>query len=162
EARALSGAEMLNAIVLCVDIGARLVEACGGRGALLEKLHTSAGLFFGFSAAIGVGRLIGLSAYKLRHALALATIQVGLPCAFLDERNHLSKAFQYGQAGYAGTSSALLAEIGMEGNDAIVEGRHGILDTWGAEPNPEAVVAGLGTEYSILGMNMKFYSAGYP
>src|SRR5690606_12261855 len=57
----------------------------------------------------------------------------------------------------------LLASMGFEAHERILEARHGLAEVWWTDKaDLSAITAGLGEEYSILGTAFKYYSAGYP
>jgi 2-methylcitrate dehydratase PrpD len=162
ERQRASGRDLINALVLGYDHGTRLIEAAGGRYHMLDTRHVHTDFLHAFGAASGAARLLGLAADQHRHAWALAACQAISLGAFFEERKHLSKSFTYGHGAYAGVTAAGLAMLGMEGNDDIVGAKHGILAAWGAQDHADILLAGLGTDFAIMDVNFKFYSAGYP
>jgi 2-methylcitrate dehydratase PrpD len=162
EERRASGRELLNALVLGYDLATRLVDAVGGRYHLLTSRHVHTDFLHAFGAAAAAGRLLGLPANQYRHAWALTACQAISLAAFFEEREHLSKSFTYGHGAYAGVTAAVLAELGMEGNDDVFGAKHGVLAAWGGLDRADALTAGLGTNFAIMDVNFKFYSAGYP
>lgn len=159
----LNGRDLVNGVVLAYDVGCRLLLAVGGGHALrrTHKQHSSQVYAIGVAAA--AARLLRLDQLPAQHALALAAMNVFVPTAFYDERNHMSKAMNQGQAAFAGVTGALLAAEGFEAHDTIVEAKDGLLDVWRTETSDaEIVTAGLGTSYSIMDAGFKYYSAGYP
>ncbi|HEV7651514.1 MAG TPA: MmgE/PrpD family protein [Actinophytocola sp.] len=157
-----SGRELLNALVLGYDLATRLVDTVGGRYHLLTSRHVHTDFLHAFGAAAVAGRLLGLPADRYRHAWALTACQAISLAAFFEEREHLSKSFTYGHGAYAGVTAAVLAELGMEGNDDVFGAKHGVLAAWGGQDRADVLLAGLGTDFAIMDVNFKFYSAGYP
>ena len=163
EANRLGGQEFINAATLMHDIGARLVDAAGGRQAILETNHSHSSVLYAVGVAAGAGRLLRLDQMQQQYALALASMQIFAPAAFMDERNHMTKAMTHGQSAYAGVTAALLAKRGFEANDKIYEARHGLMDFWaGSKSDPSRATVGLGEYFSITDTGFKYYSAGYP
>jgi 2-methylcitrate dehydratase PrpD len=126
------------------------------------RRHTVGDSFLGLGATAACGRLLGLSVDQHRHALALAAMYVGTTIAFMDEREHITKAMNLGKSAQTGAQCAILASIGFEGNDSVFEGRHGVLETWAGDESPQALLRHLGVEFEILRTHFKFYSAGHP
>lgn len=162
ERRHASGAELLNAVVLGYDVGIRLSAACGGFHGFKERHGMHSDFLFAVGAAVACGRILGLDADRLRHAMALVTFQANGLCALFQERRHISKAFCNGQYAFAGVSAAHMAAVGLEGSDDILGDTHGVLDAWAIDGAEESVARGLGTDYAVLGANFKFVRAGYP
>ena len=157
-----TGAELLTALVLGYDIGTRLIEACGGTFGLKQRRHLHADFLHALGAAAACGRLAGLDAEGLGHALALATFQANGLGALFGEHHHLSKAFCNGQYAASGVRAALMAARGLQGPDDVLGARHGLLEAWGVEGGAEKLTDGLGTRFTILDGNVKFLRAGYP
>lgn len=158
----ISGAELINAVVLGYDVGVRIVEACGGKFVVRDSKHLTSDFFYSLGTTAAAARILKLDADRHRHALALVTFQANGLYALYSEKRHISKSFCNGQYAFAGISSADMAQIGLEGNEDIVGAPEGVLDAWGDGKHDLAVVQNLGQDYKILGGNFKFYNAGYP
>ena len=163
EALGLGGRELINAVVLSFDVGCRILVAMGGGHAVRKEHHVHGSPLYALGVASAAGRLLGLGQLPLQHALALAALNIAVPASFYDERNHMSKALNQGQAAYAGITGALLAAHGFEGHDRILEAKDGLIDGWRTgQADVGAITAGLGESYSIMDAGFKYYSAGYP
>jgi len=163
EALGLGGRELINAVVLSFDVGCRVLMAMGGGHAVRKERHVHGSPLYALGVASAAGRLLGLGQLPLQHALALAVLGIAVPASFYDERNHMSKALNQGQAAYAGITGALLAAHGFEGHDGILEAKDGLIDGWRtSRTDADAITAGLGQSYSIMDAGFKYYSAGYP
>jgi 2-methylcitrate dehydratase PrpD len=163
EAQGLGGRDFINAATLMHDIGARLVDAAGGRQVILETNHTHSSVLYAVGAAAASGRLLNLDQMQMQYALALASMKIFAPAAFMDERNHMTKAMTHGQSAYAGVTAAQLASRGFEANERIYEAEHGLMDFWeNKKSDPSRCIVDLGKYYSITDTGFKYYSAGYP
>jgi 2-methylcitrate dehydratase PrpD len=162
ERQRVTGAELVNAVVLGYDVAIRIVSACGGFYHIKDRYRVYADFLFPLGAAVAACRLLGLDAVRHSHAMALVTFQANGLCALFDERRHISKAFCNGQYAFASVSAALMAAAGLEGSDDIVGAKYGVLEAWGLENGPELVLEGLGKDHAIMGANFKFLNAGYP
>jgi 2-methylcitrate dehydratase PrpD len=163
ESQRLDGRELINAVALSYDVGGRFMMALGGGNVLRRAQHMHSSQVYAVGVAAAAARLLRLDQLPAQHALALAAMNVFVPTAFYDERNHMSKAMNQGQAAAAGVSGALLAQQGFEAHDTIVEAPDGLLDVWRTDRlDPTMITAGLGREYSVLQAGFKYYSAGYP
>jgi 2-methylcitrate dehydratase PrpD len=157
-----TGAELVNAVALGFDVGARVVSATGGLKRLESGYGLYAGSFHSVGAAFSASRLLGLDPRRTLHAAALALNQGMNGYSFYAEQRHMSKAFNEGQSASAGVSGAVLASLGFEATEDVFEGRGGIVPTWGQPGREGELVRDLGREFSVMGANFKFYSAGYP
>jgi 2-methylcitrate dehydratase PrpD len=162
ERQAVPGKDLLNAVVLGYDVGVRLIEACGGLFGVKERHHLNSDFLHAIAASVACARIMSLDPAQYCHAMALATFQANGLCALFQERQHISKAFCNGQYASAGVSAALMATLGFEGCDDILEAPHGLLDAWGDKSATEAVTRGLGRDFAVMGANFKFVRAGYP
>jgi 2-methylcitrate dehydratase PrpD len=163
EARSLGGPDLINAVVLSFDVGCRILMAMGGGHAVRREHHAHGTPLLALGAAVAAGRLLGLEQLPMQHALNLAALNIMVPASFYDERNHMSKAMNQGQAAYAGVTGALLAAHGFEAHDRVLETKDGIVDLWRtSQGDIAAITAGLGEDYSIMDAGFKYYSAGYP
>jgi len=163
EAFSLGGRDLINAVALSFDVGCRILVAMGGGHAVRRERHTHGSPLLGLGVAVAAGRLLGLEQLPMQHALALAALNVAVPASFYDERKHMSKALNQGQAAYAGVTGALLAAHGFEAHDRVLEAKDGIIDGWRtSQADVATITAGLGEDYSIMDAGFKYYSAGYP
>ncbi len=134
-----SGKEFVTALVLAYEIYLRMSDAVRTPGFDCAN-------FCCMGAALGAGRLLGLSAEQLAEGLSMAVV----PNNALNQARtgHLSmwKAVAAGQAGRAGVFAAQLAQAGMKGPHAPFEGKSGwcnhvarrafTLDTFGGRGIP--------------------------
>jgi 2-methylcitrate dehydratase PrpD len=162
ERQCSSGAELLNAVVLGYDVGARLIAACGGTFAFQNRTHLHADFLHGIAASVSSSRLLGMSAARICHAIALSTFQTNGLTALFQEDRHISKSLCNGQYAFGGVSAALMASVGLEGCADILGTRDGVLDAWGGPDARAILLGGLGSEYAVNGANFKFLNAGYP
>lgn len=162
ERQRVSGAELVNAVVLGYDVAIRLVEACGGKFSLKKRNHLYSDFLFSVGAAVAGCRLLGMDPLRHCYAMALVTFQTNALACLYQEKRHISKSLCNGQFAFAGVSATLMAAAGLEGVEDIVGTRDGLLEAWGDEGGAAAVTRQLGEDWSILGGNFKFINAGYP
>ncbi len=162
ERQRVSGAELLNAVVLGYDISTRIVEACGQQFSIRDRLSLHSDFMFGLGAASLASRLLGLDAERHCHALALATFQTNSLWVLFSEQRHISKSLCNGQFAFAGVSAAMMAAAGLEGHEDALGATHGVLQAWGVPECRTALTSGLGEKFSIMGANFKFLNCGYP
>lgn len=162
ERQRASGAELINAVALAYDVGIRIVRACGEKFVVRDRFHVTSDLFYALGSTTAAGRILGLTPEQHCHALALASFQTNGLFALYAEKRHISKSFCNGQFAFAGISAALMASIGLEGNEDIFGAEHGVLEAWGVDGGREALTNGLGEDFEIMGANFKFLNAGFP
>jgi 2-methylcitrate dehydratase PrpD len=157
------GAELLNAVALMHDVGARVFTALGSRSAILQTHHIHSTGPYSIGTAAAAANVLGLTQMQCQYAMGIALMKVFSTGAFFDEREHMTKAMTHGQSAYAGVTGALLAREGFEANEAVIEARHGLIDAWGTdEMNLDLFTEDLGSHYSVTDTAFKYYSAGYP
>lgn len=157
-----TGADLLNAVVLGYDVGVRLVDACGGLYSVKNRFGLHSDFLYGFGCAAAAGRILGLDAGRIAHALALTSFGSVAHCTLFAEKRHISKSLCNGQFAWAGVTGALQSSVGLEGHEDILGAPYGILHAWGAEGRRDAATRALGKEFAIMGANFKFLNAGYP
>jgi 2-methylcitrate dehydratase PrpD len=153
-----AGAALVTAFVVGVEIEAKL-------GRALNPAHYEAGWHATatlgvFGAAAATAKLIGLSAERTAHALAIAaTMASGIKANFGTD----CKPFHVGHAARCGIEAALLAEAGFTGNPRALEHGDGFGSTHGAGTSPQwdLAVAGLGSPHELVdpGIGVKRFPA---
>jgi 2-methylcitrate dehydratase PrpD len=117
------------------------------------------GLTGPFGAAVAAGRLLGLDAARLTHALGIAGSLCGGLLAFAKAGNGaMVKRLHLGRAAEAGVLAARLARDGYEGPDAVLEGRYGFLDAFCRDADAAALTRGLGTVFETQTLCIKRYA----
>lgn len=162
ERQRATGAELLNAVVLGYDVGVRVVQACGGLFVVKNRFGLNSDFLYAFGCAATAGRLLGLDATRLCHALALTSFGTNSLVAFYAEKRHISKSLCNGQHSSAGVTGALMSACGLEGHEDIIGAPFGVLHAWGMEGQRDAVLRGLGENFAIMHGNFKMLNAGYP
>jgi len=113
-----TGTQLLNSVVLAYEVYLRMSDAIRTPGFDCAN-------FCCMGAALGAGKLLGLSEEQLAECLSMA---VGPNNALNQARTgHLTmwKAVAAGQSGRAGVFAALLAQVGLRGPNAPFEGKAG-------------------------------------
>lgn len=162
EAGGASGQDLLRAIVLGYDIGARAVMAMGVRSADSARFSThSIGGNFGATAAAAA--LAGLDRRGAMHALSYAVQQcAGVPYWRRDS-DHIEKAFDFGGIGARnGTTAALMVQSGWTAVEGVMTGLPSFLSAFGETAQPDALTDGLGQRFEIMGAAIKKWCVGSP
>ena len=146
EARRRSGRDILAAIALGYDLYEHF-KARMDRAEPWDGVGVS-----GFVAPAVAGRLIGLDAGRLAHALALGGMRAALPAIVRRGGISAAKSIANALVAEAGVEAALLAEHGVTGPLAILESDDGLRRVF---PTPQPLPAVPGA--AILRANMKAY-----
>lgn len=123
EATNASGAALLAAYVLGVEIATRISDAAGGR--FHDFGFHPSGLVAHFSCALQAGWLYGLTPRQLVMAQGLAGSTAAASQEFLEE-GAWNKRVHPGWAGAAGITAAQLSRAGFKGPTKPYEGRFGL------------------------------------
>ena len=158
ERQRASGAALLTAFVVGVEIEAKLGRAVNPAHYEVGWHATSTLGVFGAAAA--VGSLLGLNAEAMARALAIAaSMSSGIKANFGTD----CKPWHGGHAARCGLEAAQLAAAGFTGNPRVLEHGDGFGSTHGAgmKPDWELTVAGLGAPHEVAnpGIGVKRFPA---
>ena len=125
EARGATGADLLAAYAIGLEVGGKLGIALGN-GHYHRGWHATAttGVLASTAAA---GRLLGLDVNQMRHALGLAASQAS---GLLRNFGTMTKPFHAGHAARCAVQSALLARAGFTAETSIFDGKGNYFDTY--------------------------------
>ncbi len=140
----VSGREFLTAFIVGYEIG---IRAGLIRHALYQTYHSS-GSWGALAAAAAAGKVLGLEAEVLRHALGTAEYHAPIAPMMKGIDTPSMGKDSTGWGAMVGLASTLLAGRGFTGVEPLFS------DT----PNP-AWVEGLGTQYEVLNLYFKPYAA---
>lgn len=162
EAGRRSGTDLLRAMALGYDIGARAVMALGVRSADTARFSThSIGGNFGATAAAAA--LAGLDARGHAHALSYAVQQTSGVPYWRRDTDHIEKAFDFGGMGARnGVMAAIMVQEGWTAVEGVLTGAPSYLSAFAEDPHPRALSAGLGARYEIMGAAIKKWCVGSP
>jgi 2-methylcitrate dehydratase PrpD len=150
----VSGADLMLAHAVGFEAGIRCGLTAPGhhRGGwhLTGTLGTIA-------AAAAAGKLIGLDAQRLTHAMGIGATQAA---GMQQNRGTMCKSFHAGKAAQNGVLAALLAERGFDSTQEIIEGRKGFCRVYSDTAAPERLIAGLGESWLIEANGHKPYACG--
>lgn len=162
EAGGRSGQDLLRAIALGYDIGARAVMALGVRGAYTSRFSThSIGGNFGATAAAAA--LAGLDAKGAAYALSYAVQQCSGVPYWRRDKDHIEKAFDFGGMGARnGVLATIMVQEGWTAVHGVLTGDPSYLSAFAEEAEPAAFTDGLGQRYEIMGASIKKWCVGSP
>jgi 2-methylcitrate dehydratase PrpD len=151
QASGASGAAFLKAVVTGYEISIRIGVAMGRAH---YRFWHNTGTVGTFGAAAAAAAIFGLEPQRFAHALAnAATFAAGLQQAF--RTDSLSKPLHAGRAAEGGLFAALAAREGVTGSLDILEGEAGFGHAMGANPDWNAALANLGSEFHIADLTVK-------
>jgi 2-methylcitrate dehydratase PrpD len=151
---AASGRDLLLAHALGIELACRMTLAATNRGSHPWLTTTLFGIF---GATLATAKILGLDAAKTRHALGIAySSSAGNRQGLLD--GTLIQRVQPGLCAQAAVAAAAFARHGVTGAHDILGGRYGLYPShYGDDYAPDALTAGLGSEYRMLGIALKPY-----
>ena len=153
EVRALSGRDMLAALVAGYEVAVRVGMAVMPTHYRFWHSTATNGTFGGAATA---AHAMGLDADGVQRALGLAGTQAaGLNTFF--ETGDMTKSLHPGKAAMNGVLSAQLAGLGMTSPPGILEHPKGYLAAFSLEPKAAALTDGLGSSWEILQNGFKFF-----
>lgn len=151
----MSGAELLHAFVLGVEVECRLGNAVHpdhyARG---WHITSTCGVF---GAAAAAGKVLGLDTQRLTWALGSASAQSS---GLVETLGTMAKSVSVGGAARGGLLAALLAEHGLTGPSEPIAGPRGFARVTAPSPQFHRLTAGLGQEWEILANAIKPYPCG--
>ena len=152
ETTGASGAHMLDAALIGVEASIRV-------GCWLGRTHYETGFHQtatagAFGACVAAGRLAGLTAAQMSHALGLcATRATGLKSQF----GTMGKPYHAGLAAQTGVEVVRAAKAGFTSTPESIDGPQGFGPTHAGEDNRQAF-DGLGVTWDILTISHKFHA----
>jgi 2-methylcitrate dehydratase PrpD len=157
-----SGQALIRAVALGYDLGCRLLLALGPD--LVRKTHRSAEGMSATFCALGAAAPLGrLDERRMRYAISFAAQQVSGLWSWVNDEEHIEKAFDFaGMGARNGVMAVTMVEGGMTGTSNVLDGAHNLLIAESARPDPQAMVAGLGSRFYVTETDIKLFSVGYP
>lgn len=149
-----SGKDVITAVVLGYESAVR-ISRCMGESHY--RLWQSTGTIGTFAAATSAGKILKLGIREMVWALGLAGTQAA---GLMHSVGSFAKPFHAGKACQNGLMSALLAQRGFVGPDAILEGKRGYCAATSADFDLKEITKGLGDSFAISKNSFKKYPCG--
>ncbi|GEM_PF-1026432 len=144
ETAGLRNTRLIEAVIVGTEIDLRLTESVAPDHT--DRGWDPAGTIAHVGAVLGAGRVLGLDAARMRHALGIAATQsAGLWAAF----GTMTQTYHLAKAAADGVEAALLAHAGFTGPAAPIEGRRGFAALLAGRFRPEVVTDRLGTVFKL-------------
>jgi 2-methylcitrate dehydratase PrpD len=157
ELRPVSGADLLTAFALGVEMTCRLCLATTVPPADGSFAWSGTGISVGLGAAVAAGRMLRLDTQRMRAAIGLALSEAS---GFRAMHGTATVAFMPAHAGQMGLRAALLAERGFTAGLSGLEGKSGYLSVFCTKPNLNALAGELGQRFELLRNTYKPYPCG--
>lgn len=150
----VTGTELLHAIVVGFEVGARVGLATGA-GQLARGFHPSPNSAT-FAAAATAARLLGLDEAQTADALGIAGSFGGYLMAA--QYGAMVKRVHAGHSGQSGLTAALLAARGLTGTQGVLEAPYGgFAAAYTGSADVAEIGDGLGTRWEIPNFTIKYY-----
>ncbi len=155
ERQKISGAALIHALVVGIEVGCRVGNALMPnhyrRG---YHITASCGIF---SAAAGAAKLLGLDRQKTLWALGHAATQ---SAGLVESLGSMSKSVGVGNAAKNGLAAALFAAEGLTGAETAIEGKYGFANVTSETIDLAKIADGLGASWEISQNAYKPYPCG--
>lgn len=155
EQRRVTGAELLHAMILGVEVECRIGRAVSpAHFDIGWHITGTAGVF---GAAAAAGKLLGLDARQMTWALGIAGTQSS---GFREMFGSMCKSLHPGRAAQNGLASALLAGQDFTSSDRVLEAPRGFSHVMSTERNLAEITRGLGETFEIAQNTYKPFPCG--
>ena len=150
ERQKANGRTFITALVLGIEVAARVGEACRTSHSYPHSFHTSA-VFGHFGAAACAAHVVGLKEEEFANALGLAGMNATGLINWVTDLTEHSRPYVIGVASSNGVQSALLAQLGFGGPPAILDPtKFNIYEAFSDEMHLERLTKDLGDKYWIM------------
>jgi 2-methylcitrate dehydratase PrpD len=161
------GGRLIRAVALGYDIGARINKALGGRQALRQRGTLTFSIGGTFGAAAAAGCLSGIEGDDaIRHLFSYAAQQASGVLNYIEDTEHVEKAFTFGgMPARNGVTAALFVQSGFSGVHNVFGGKVSFFDAFSSAEkpaDPSLLVKELGARFEVMNSNIKKYCAGFP
>jgi 2-methylcitrate dehydratase PrpD len=149
------GLDLIRAVALGYDVGARVLEALGPMP-LNNAGHASHAFGPLFGCGASAACLLGFDAVQTRHLLSYLGHEVsGLFC-WMSDTDHVQKAFVFGgMAVKNALFAALLCQHGWTGAVDVISSEHGLLQTFGQPEHGRTLEQSMALGDEILHSDIK-------
>lgn len=157
ERQKVSGADLLAAFILGVEMACRLSKAVSVAPAEGNIAWSQTGICCGVGVALASAKLLGLDGRAARQAVGHAGSQAsGLRAAHGTMCTALMPAF----ASQTGLRAAYMAAAGVTSTEAVLEHRYGFAACFAVKPEMEWLAGGLANRFESLANTYKPFPCG--
>lgn len=155
-ARSTTGETALAALVAGCEVAFRIGLA--GKAGFEHAGFHAPGITGVFGAAAAAGRIMNLDETRMANAFGIAgSMCAGLLAFSRSGTGGAVKPLHMGRAAEAGVFAAELAGAGLEGSQAILEGKFGVLDAYARHGDPAQLCEALGERWETQTVCVKKY-----
>ena len=154
EARPISGTDFLHALVLGIEVEARLLDP---RVADYKFAWSPTTSVAAVGAAAACARALRLTETQIAWALGIAATQAS---GLRETGGTMSKAFNAGHASRCGLVAALLASQNFTGSSSALEGPNGFIQAFGIPCDVEKILESWGDDYHVASNTYKAFPCG--
>jgi 2-methylcitrate dehydratase PrpD len=155
EYRPMTGAELLHAFVLGVEVECRIGNAVYPEHYDVGWHITGTAGVFGAAAA--AGKILGLDEQKTLWALGIAGTQSS---GFREMFGTMCKSFHPGRAAQNGLAAAFLAERGFTSSNRVLEAPRGFASVMSTRRNYDEITENLGKSFEVSINSFKPFACG--
>jgi 2-methylcitrate dehydratase PrpD len=153
--RPMTGAELLHAFILGVEVECRIGNAVyPAHYDIGWHITGTAGVF---GAAAAAGKVLGLTEQQMTWALGIAGTQSS---GFREMFGTMCKSFHPGRAAQNGLLSAFLAQRNFTSSDRVLEAPRGFTHVMSTERDFNEITGGLGEHFEIALNTYKPFACG--
>ena len=152
-----TGADFLLALILGIEIECRIANVLTTPPARSNVGLYMTSLVGGIGAAVGCGKMLGLTETQMLHAIGIAA---SMSSGFREAHPTMTLGFVPGHAARSGLFAAQLAAKGFTNIETSLEGAKGFAHVYADPPNLAAGTAGLGTDFEVMRNAYKPYPCG--
>ncbi|MEQ8195738.1 MAG: MmgE/PrpD family protein [Rhodospirillales bacterium] len=162
ERQGSSGQDLMRAVALGYDIGARINMVIGTEN-MRRRSFDSHSFGGSFAAGAAAGSLLKLNSQQMRFVLSYAAQQTSGIRTWRRDPEHVEKAFDFsGMSARNGVTAALLVKDGFSGVDDVFDGDPNYFDIYVDKPKRSEFTDQLGKRFEIIYTNIKKWSVGSP
>jgi 2-methylcitrate dehydratase PrpD len=154
ERQPVTGAALIHAFVLGVEVECRIANAIYSTHNVNWYITGTAGVF---GAAAAAGRVLGLDERSMTAAFGIAATQAA---GLREMAGTMCKSFVHGRAAQNGLTSAFLAASGFTSSERAIEAPRGFANVLASTTDLGAVTEGLGTTFELSLNTYKPYACG--
>lgn len=148
EERSSTGSELLEAIALGYEIMGRVGRGMGQEWVYGHGFHP-VGVLGPIGAACAAAKLLGADPWMALHAIGISASQAAGTLEYNQTWGETTR-LHAGFAAMAGIRSAMLAQLGIPGPGAPLEGKYGFARVHSRQLDFDAMTSNLGADYTLL------------
>ena len=158
ERRAVSGKELLHALILGIEVQCRVGNVLCAAPAESAVGLSMQGLVGPVGAAVASSTILGLDEDQMTAAVGLALNQAS---GLREAQSTMGSHYTPGHAARCGLLAALIAARGFTCSDAMIEGPKGYAVSFGRNAKPETAIDKLGVAFEISTLAYKPWPSGF-